>query len=475
MPSLLGPTNPVPGYDNTSNAARVTTPPASDTSIRNIVNPQQVVRPDGRTDRQDQGDATQSFATRYESNFMLFLQRLRASPELAGEFVKLMGGGLRVTSGLSAGFAQELGELLQFLKMDETQLLAFLQNQMKGGARFGGALFQMLRDAYGGTQSEMLKSDILQFLRRFSDYSSTGHLEEKLVRTLGEMSQSLPSKWADRLTDILGRLENGVASGDRAGNLKLLQGELFPLISQYVRQTHDHGRARQLLSMLALDVTRYENGSPQGLLQSLRHLSANGVLPQELAEKGDGELMRLLRNTDFFQAARSDAFADRLADLTNVALKGQAGVAAQETFQNILSAMLINESVFMPLTHIMLPLDWNGRLMFSEMWVDPDAEQDTRGSAESPTTRLLIKMDIEELGAFDVLLNVKDSEVALHVACPPGVAAYDRQISDALGGILSRNGLTPTAVRVAAMDRPMAISQAFPKLFERVNGVNVKA
>lgn len=474
MPALLGPTNPVPGYDNPP--VKITPPAPNDTSVQNIVNPEQVVRPDARTDRQDTGDAAASYAARYESNFMTFLQRLRNAPDLQEAFFQVLRGqGLQVTSGLQSGFAAEFSQFLEFLRMDESQLLSFLQNQMRSGARFSGALFQALREAYANTPSELLRSDILQFLRRFSDYSSTNHLTGKLLRNLSDMSQSLPSRWADQLISLAAKLQNGVAAGDRSGNLKLLREQVFPLISQYVSQTHDHGRARGLLSILTLDVARYENGAPEGLLQALRHLAASGVLPDDLRNLSDNDLLRLLRETDFFKAAQSDTFAQRLSQVTDKALKGEGGASAQEVFRNILSSILINESVYMPLNHIMLPLEWDGRMMFSEMWVDPDADQPRGGPSDQPKTlRVLLKMDIQGLGAFDLLLNLRQEEVALQLACPQPVAAFSQQVSQALSSILERNGLKAALVQVDEMRRPLAISDAFPKIFEKASGVNVK-
>ncbi len=474
MPALLGPANPVPGYDNPP--VKITPPAPNDTSVQNIVNPEQVVRPDGRTDQQDTGDAAQSFAARYESNFMTFLQRLRGAPDLRAALLQvLQGGGMTVTSGITSGFAGEISQFLEFLQMDESQLLPFLQNQLESGSRFTGALFQALREAYDGTQSELLKNDILQFLKRYSDYSSTSHLAGKMLRTMSDMSQSLPSRWADQLISLTAKLQNGFAAGDRSGNLKLLRGQVFPLISQYVTLTHDHGRARGLLSMLTLDVARYENGSPEGLLQSMRHLASNGILPEGIRSMPDEDLLRLLRETDFFKASQSNTFADKLAKLTGKALKGEGGVSAQEAFRSVLSSLLLNESVYMPLNHVMLPLQWNGRMAFSEMWVDPDSERERDRPASGPrTVSLLLKMDVQGLGAFDFYLNMRERDVELQISCPKAVADYSPQVSQAMTVILQRNGLRPGAVKVEEMKRPMTISEAFPKIFGKASGVNVK-
>jgi hypothetical protein len=477
MPDLLGATNPVPSYDAPS--VKITPPtPGGDTNIQNIVDPDRVTRPDGQEGQQGSGDAANSFAARFDSNFMTFVQRLRGAQDLPELFLTvLQGQQVEVSSGIRSGFAEEMSRFLEFIRMDEGELLNFLHNQAQSGSRFTGALFQMLRNAFSATNSELTKNDILQFARRFGDYSSTEHIEDNLVRMTDEMTEALPGKWSDQLTEVLAKLENGVAAGDRAGNLKLLREQVFPLVSKYVSLTHDHGLARNLLSAMTLDVARYENGSEEGLLQAFRHLASGEVLPKEIAELPDSELLRMLKETDFYKSSEANTFAERMAHVTHRALQGEAGVNTQDAFHNIMNAVLINESVYMPLQHIMLPLNWNGNLMFSEMWVDPDAERDGGKNGKNgsgPVQRILIKMDIRSIGAFDVLIQNRSEGVSMLVTCPKNVAEFTPQVTQSLRNILARNGLKVEQVQVAEQHRPLTVSEVFPKLFERMSGVNVK-
>ncbi|MBE7004539.1 MAG: hypothetical protein E7425_09710 [Ruminococcaceae bacterium] len=480
MPDLLGATNPVPSYDSPS--VKITPPtPGTDTNIHNVVDLDHVTRPDGQEGQQGSGDATNSFDTRFDSNFMTFVQRLRGAQELPETFLTVIQGQqVEVSSGIRSGFAQEMAQFLEYLHMDEGQMLSFLKTQIQSGSRFSGALFNMLRAAYNGTTSELTKNDILQFVRRFGDYSSTAHIEDNILRTTDEMTEALPGKWSAELTQVLAKLENGVDAGDRQGNLKLLREQVFPLVSKYVSLTHDHGLARNLLSAMTLDVARYENGSQEGLLEAFRHLASSEVLPKELAELPDNELLRMLKETEFSKAASSNGFADSMARVTHKALQGEGSVDMQDAFHNIMNALLINESVYMPLQHIMLPLNWNGELMFSELWIDPDAERDSKGRGgkdkdEGPVQRILLKMDIRSLGSFDVLIQNRSGEgVSMLVTCPKTVAEHTPQVTQSLRNILARNGLKVEQVQVAEQHRPLTVSQVFPKLFERMSGVNVK-
>lgn len=477
MPDLLGATNPVPSYEAPS--VRITPPtPGGDQNIQNVVDPNRVVRPDGQEGQQGSGNASNSFNTRFESNFMTFVQRLRDAHDLPEAFITvLQGQQLEVSSGIRSGFAQEMAEFLEFIRMDESELLSFLHSQALSGSRFSGALFQMLRNAYSGSASELIKNDILLFARRFSDYTSSAHIEDNLIRLTGDMADALPGKWSAELTQILSQLENSISAGDREGSLKLLREQVFTLVSRYVSMTHDHGLARNLLSAMTLDVARYENGSEAGLLQSFRHLASAGALPEELSRLPDSELLRLLRETEFSKSSQNNAFADRMASLTHRALQGEHGVKMQDAFHHIMNAILINESVYMPLQHTMLPLNWNGNLMFAEMWVDPDAERGRQNRGEEDggsVQRILIKMDVQSVGSFDVLIQNRSEGVSMLVTCPRAVAELSPQVTRSLRDILTRNGLNVEQVQIAEQHRPLTVSEVFPKLFERIRGVNVK-
>ena len=479
MPELLNVTNPVPGYDNTSvNRNIATSPENPQTNIQNVVDPSKVVRADGRTGQQDsnlQGDG----GVRYDSNFQTFLQRLRNTPTLAESLTAIFSGRTStvVSSGLSAGIAEELGSLLEMLRMDESQLMDFLGGQLKTGTRFGGALFALLRNAYAHASSSGVQNDILQFLKTYVDFDSTSHIEGNLLRDLNSMADAMPASWAEKLRELTAQLQNSIAAGNRMGGLQLLQREIFPYMSSYVERTHDMGTPRALLTMLALNVARYENGSEEHLLEGFHQLSGYGTLKGQLGGIDDQSLLLLLRSRGGGEAgAKAMQFSDQLASAAARAFRGEGSAEVQQAFQNLIAAMLVNESVYMPVNHYLIPLEWDGKMLFSELWVDPDAEQDQEQGygGGGRVTRILFKMDVQSLGLFDVILTAQGTDVDVQINCPEAAASFSRQISDAVSGILARNDLKPLRVAVQRMSRPVTLTEVFPKIFEGKNSVNVK-
>ena len=472
MPDLLGATNPVPGYDNTINNRNIQISPGN-SQVQNVPDLDKVTGADHRTEQQDASHAGSQI--RYDSNFQTFIQQLRQTQDLSSTLSKLMmKEGMSVTSGMSEGIAEEMAQALQMLKMDQAELLKFLAAQMKAGTRFGGALFALLRNAYSRADSEGVRLDILSFLKSYNDFSSTAHIEGNLLRNLTGMANAMPASWGDQLRGLIAQLENSLAAGDRQGGINLLQQQVFPLMSSYVSQTHDLGAPRELLSLLALDLARYENGAEDKLMEAFHQLSGYGTLKGMLGGIDGQSMLKLLQTSQFAKNTSAAQFADHLAAAAARALRGEGSAEVQEVFRTLVKAMLINESVYMPLNHFLIPMEMDGRMLFSELWVDPDAEEKKEGGQGEKCMKFLFKIDVQGLGFFDVILTNRERDVGIVVSCPEGVVPFSKEIEQNISKILTRNDLNPAAVSVRKMERPVTLTEVFPKIFEGKNSVNVK-
>ena len=113
-------------------------------------------------------------------------------------------------------------------------------------------------------------------------------------------------------------------------------------------------------------------------------------------------------------------------------------------------------------------------MLFSELWVDPDAEDESGKNGRDGGTKLLLKMDVQDLGPFDLVLAVRDKDVSIRISCPEVVAPFTREIEQSVSQIVARCGLTPKDVSARKMERPVALTEVFPKIFEGMNSINVK-
>lgn len=483
MPDILGVTNPVPGRDNANNVTNRNVPltqgnTQNNPNIQNVPELGRVNGADGRTERQDNSLLGNQQPIRYDSNFETFLQRLQEMPSLAESLSQLFGGreGLVVTSGMSAGVAEEMAQILKMMHMTPEELLSFLQGQEKSASRCGGPLFSLLRNAFANTASEGVREDILRFVKTYMDHASSEHIGKNILRNLQGMADSMPASWGNKLRELMAQIENEIEAGDRDAVLNTMRQKIYPHMSDYVSRTHDLGTPREILSRLTLDITRYENGSLENLLDSFRRLVSYGTLREQLGGLDDQALLTLLRANLYDSETPANQFADHLASAASKAMRGDGDANVQNLFRQLVAAMVINESVYMPINHFILPLEWNGKFLFSEMWVDPDAErEEERGGRHTcgSSTRILLKMDVQGLGAFDVLITTVDKEVSMNVLCPQTVVPFADKIGQTLSTILTRNGLKNGEVVVRQMQRPLTLTEVFPQIFEGRNSVNV--
>ena len=84
---------------------------------------------------------------------------------------------------------------------------------------------------------------------------------------------------------------------------------------------------------------------------------------------------------------------------------------------------MINESVYMPLNHMMIPLEYQGKKMYSEFWVDPDAEEQSGERKGEKKIQFLFKMDIESLGFLEITLAAHNNQIDLSIYGPKGSLA----------------------------------------------------
>lgn len=475
LPDLLGATNPVPGHDRTNVNRNMPIPPSNE-HVQNVPNTQQVTRPDGRGGQQEDSAQSEN-GIRYDSNFQVFLKRLRETPDAAESLRRIFAGeGFRVSSGISEGSATELSELFSFLQADEAELLKFLMGQIKSGGQFGGALFALLRNAYARADSEMVQDSILRFVRAYLDYFSADRIEGSILRNLNRMADGMPASWAERLQGMIEQLKTLMSSGNKQDSLLFIQRDILSFMSQYIERSHDMGLPRQMLSMLTLDLARYANSDENTLLEAFHQVKGFGTLRQQLANIDDEALLELLHRSRPNVNTQVSRFTQGLVENAYQALRGNGSMETQNAFQELVRAILINESVYMPLNHYLIPIEMNDRMLFSELWVDPDAENDSSGSQgkqQGKAMRFLFKMDVQGIGMIDLILSSRGDEVDLKLSCPDRLLPFTKMIEQDMGEILKRNELKPTQVSVRKMSRPTTLTEVFPKIFERRDSLNV--
>ena len=187
--------------------------------------------------------------------------------------------------------------------------------------------------------------------------------------------------------------------------------------------------------------------NPQGLQES----------PEEIAKR--------------FQTPNRD-FADGVANLLLKGANGQAGLENVQQFYTIMNGMLLNESVYMPLLHFILPFQYEGNNVMSEMWVDPDGKKDKEEGGRA--VKLFLKFDIQGLGKFELLMTLQDRESRMQLLVPKQLVKEDKKIQAEVAGILKKNGIRCSQLMVRERVRDRRVDEVFPEIREKERTINVR-
>lgn len=482
MADILKVTTPTTGYENSTRTNPIT---ANDVNIQNVIDPSKVTRPDGQSGYTENPE--NQLSLNYESNFDKFIQLLKGTPLLMDTFTQLMftGMGTVVNSGISENFAEEIAQFMDMLKMSEGELLSFLKNQSSSAVRFKGAFFHFLYQTLQETNSVDLKTNILDFLKKYNDMASGNHVLNSIIQNLKTIVKYIPVSYRGSLQEMIEKLEYREGDGKNYSNQgnaliknsAILKNEIIPFLSNYIGRTHDLGKVRDLITFLTLNIARYENGSFENVFSSFESLLLFQGIKDKIGSINPEQIEAILKNTEFEKAANQNALMDKLTSIIEKGMNSQNGREAKSVFENIVNSILINESVYMPLLHMIIPADVNGNLLFSELWIDPDHENDKEEKKQPEDGRcvkLLIKFDIKEVGFFDLILVSQNGVVDMQLYYPQKLAPMEKVIKTGMNTIIEKNGLSFRSFSIEKCIKPKTISEVFPKIYERKNAVNVK-
>lgn len=445
----------------------------SNQRIHNLVDPSRVVRADGQEEGKT-GDATTEnryTVIDYESNYGAFIKKLGEGLQMPRLLELLLS---RETAGLLFGEHAEVGELVERLLTSVNvsspeELLELLKGQQLSSAKFSGAFFDSLRNMLQQNPAEGPNESVIAFLKALNDYSSGSHFLHQMRTLTNDIGSLLFRQYKDEYEQIVKEMDWEADDGDTAANTGVLNSRLIPFLSRYVSRTHDYGAVRSAMMLLVFHAVRYENGSLDRLIQLFERMMQGGRYAPLFKENPRKELEQTL---DRLGRPKDGGLSDALSALLARGANGEAGLENVQQFYQVLNGLLLNESVFLPLLHFLVPFQYQGKNVMSEIWADPDAERESED--EGRKIKMLIKFQVESLGKFEVLLTYRDRLLDLQLCIPPVLSGRYDAIREQMAGIVKKNGLEMNRLFVRERAAGMRIEDVFPEIREKERTINVR-
>ena len=443
--------------------------------VHNPVDPTRVVRADGRDGEQNgnAGDATFS-VIEYESNYGAFVKSLGEEGDLTNALEQLLFNNM---AGLQGAERTEVGALidkfLMTVRMDSPEdLLQFLEGQNELQARFSGAFFDKLRSLLEQNPSGGLKDATLYFLKSYNDYSSGNHLLQQMRTLTDDIEQLLLRPYRNEFRELVDSMNWEAANGDTAQNAAVLNSRLIPFLSSYISRTHDYGAIREATMHLVFHTARYQDGALDRLMRLFNNMAGNRDFVRLFQGDAREGFQNLMRSSLGEEQKPLAGFADGLSQLLLKGANGQAGLENVQQFYTIMNGMLLNESVYMPLLHFILPFQYEDHNVMSEMWVDPDSDKEPNTVGRK--IKVFLKFDIQSVGKFELVMTLQDHEARVQLFVPPHLAREDKKIQAEVAGILKDNGIRFSQLMVRQRYRDRRVDEIFPEIREKERTINVR-
>lgn len=366
-----------------------------------------------------------------------------------------------------SGPAAELGKMMEELEQQMAEQKEALLQELPDGEK---AVLQ--QEAAEEAREEAASArETLPSEKAQEEVQGGAVKQEETARQEGAAGQK---KLPQQEQSLRQAMEGSVMKGRTEESAAFLKDRILPYLNKYISATHNRGGLRNLTVQMAYQLSRYENGSMEGLKSAFAKLLGHQDFQRFFEGLSDPKLLE-----DFLRKAADDSRKEEMTrgfiQMLKSGVKGEAGVETRQVLQNFVNNALLGESVYMPVLHMVLPMVVDGRLLYSEMWVDPDAQnaQDTAG-AEGKAVKMLVKFDIEEVGFFDLFFLYKDGKMNLQLDYPDTYRDKDEEIRQNISRILSENDIRVETFVTGSSKESIPLTEAFPKIVERRNAVNVR-
>ena len=134
-----------------------------------------------------------------------------------------------------------------------------------------------------------------------------------------------------------------------------------------------------------------------------------------------------------------------------------------QPFYQLLNSLLLNESVYLPLMHLILPFQYQDKEVMSELWVDPDAHKEEDEAQGGRKIRFLVRFEISGVGDFELAASLQERKAKLQLAVPPALME-ERQ----------ENGMEVSRLLVQEKQGEMRLEEVFPDILRKEKAIDVR-
>lgn len=467
---------------------RITTPLNPNDSINKVkpnrgtdplatIDTSRVIKKDAQNTQADKGSL--DFSLNRNSVFQAFLQRMQQTPVLSQTLQKLLTSAvsqetLQEVNGEQNSVESLLSKLASEIKMDESQMLSNILFQQQNSTSFNSDLFKVLRSISGQeAETSEVKNYLGRFLKAYDGFFSINETMSGIMNQISDIIKYIPRVYREEIESQMSNLTNPTTQGELEMNLKILKENIIPTLGKYVISSNDMGETRERITLLVHDISRLNVSSKAEVTERFSELMDfcryNLNIPQ-----GKLILISELFNKEMQGTQKlQNTFIDSLMDVLMNNSADKLSSAGQAMLRDTITTLLLDNSAFMPFTHMFLPINYNGTFMFSEIWVEKDGANKTQeNDVEARSKKIYLSFDIQGLGNFQAVVGLSGDTVECQINYPQSMKESDNEIRTSIGKIFANNGFN--VKRVVSLPETFKVeNEVLRKIYEGRNSIDV--
>lgn len=440
----------------------------------NVTDPTRVTRSAKKGQESQTG---QGFNYNPDSVFDKFINSLQNTPVLLEGAKKLLLNRQFINSNIKNDpiLSTLFESFLANIQMNEAEILDFLKYQQGTYTKFHGKFFDNLRSLLQSyPNNDDFKTIIRNFLRSYDCFSSIDETNKSINASLNNIKRNLPEMLKKPFEEMTDKLIFDNSNGLDL-NLNLLKNEIIPFMGRYISKMNDFGPVRDYVSVLVHNIVRLETASKDNFSDSLENLFEYIKYNFDVDDNYMESLKISLINTYEASSSEKNKSIESFLNLLENGVKESDNLVNQGVMEDITESILFSKNVHIPLTHIFLPLNYNGLFMFSEIWIGKNYEesQDKKRKQEIiPVYKAFVTFDIQNIGYFETTLILKDNKLGLDIYVPSSLSNHIDKIKTDLNKLLTKQSLSIAEFRIQESTKRRKFNEIF-NLTERKNGVDV--
>lgn len=412
-----------------------------------------------------------------DSVFEKFVKSMQSSPVLAEGARKLLLNKQFINTNIKSDpvLSTLFESFLKNIEMDDAEILNFLKFQQGTYTKFHGEFFDTLRNLTLRFPNDTdFNVAVRNFLKSYDCFVSVENTGKSIESALKSIERNLPDVLKQPFNELTEKLVLTNTKGLDL-NLRILKDEILPFMGRYISKMNDFGPVRDYVSVLIHNMSRLEAATKDNFSNSLENLFEYIKYNFDINNDDMEKIKQSLVSTYEESASNKNSAMDSFLKLLDSGVKKSENLVNKGLMEEMAESILFSQNVHIPLTHMFLPLNYNGMFMFSELWIGKEYEEssDKKKSDYVPVHKIFLTFDIQNLGYFETTLILKEQNLALDIYVPSNISNNIEKIKNDISTLLSNHNLKLTNLSVRECVKKRRFNEVFNNLAERKKGVDV--